>query len=169
MPKAKIIKEGLLDSWGRNNRKIPDKKCEICGLLFRPKDSKKRTCSRACGYKVRKCNPHNKGKGNGWLNKKGYREIRVNKVIVKEHRHLMELHLKRKLFKNEDVHHIDGIKHNNDLSNLQLISHSDHSIITSSNRVYKTGYKLNLTDEERKRRSEHLKNVRKQAIQKATS
>lgn len=43
-----------------------------------------------------------------------------------EHRVLMELHLGRKLVKGEIVHHIDGNKHNNDLSNLKLMTQSEH-------------------------------------------
>lgn len=46
--------------------------------------------------------------------------------LIKEHRYLMEQYLGRKLQPNESVHHIDGIKDNNDLSNLVVLVKSAH-------------------------------------------
>lgn len=43
------------------------------------------------------------------------------------HRVIMENHLGRVLNKNEVVHHKDGNKKNNDISNLQLLTNSEHS------------------------------------------
>lgn len=43
------------------------------------------------------------------------------------HRIVMEIKIGRDLLKNEDVHHIDGNKINNDPSNLMVISRSDHA------------------------------------------
>ncbi len=43
------------------------------------------------------------------------------------HRIIMEEHLGRKLTRHEIVHHIDGDGYNNDLSNLQLMSLSEHT------------------------------------------
>ena len=42
------------------------------------------------------------------------------------HRVVMEKHLGRALESNEVVHHIDGNKWNNDLSNLEVMSQADH-------------------------------------------
>lgn len=161
----------LLDSIGRRNRKHPDKTCPICGVTFRAKQSSHMTCSRTCGYKLRG-NPNisRKKPESWWINKRGYIEGRVwisetKKISVKQHRYIMEKHLGRKLSLNEDVHHIDGNKQNNSIENLEVITHSNHSILHNSKRVYKKGYKLNLTTEERERRSTHLRNIR--ATQKA--
>lgn len=43
------------------------------------------------------------------------------------HRVIMEKHIGRKLGRNEHVHHIDGNKRNNDISNLELMSASNHA------------------------------------------
>lgn len=40
---------------------------------------------------------------------------------------VMERHIGRRLDADEVVHHIDGNKHNNDLSNLQLMKRADHT------------------------------------------
>ncbi len=49
---------------------------------------------------------------------------RSNKKLL--HRKIMEEHLGRKLSSNEIVHHIDGNKLNNDISNLKIVSRSEH-------------------------------------------
>ena len=51
---------------------------------------------------------------------------RMHRVLIFQHRHVMEQHLGRKLHKNEHVHHIDMKKTNNNISNLWLCSPSDH-------------------------------------------
>ncbi len=43
------------------------------------------------------------------------------------HRRIMEEHLGRKLAQNEVVHHIDGDGFNNDISNLKLMTASEHA------------------------------------------
>lgn len=44
-----------------------------------------------------------------------------------EHRYVMENHLGRPLEKSEHIHHLDGNKQNNDLSNLMLLTSSQHN------------------------------------------
>lgn len=55
-----------------------------------------------------------------------YKSKRINGIKIEEHRHIMQLHLGRKLSFNEVVHHIDGNKRNNNLSNLEVMTRSEH-------------------------------------------
>ncbi len=67
-----------------------------------------------------------KQKGQGCLRKDGYRSLMINKKRILEHTHIMEIHLGRKLFKNENIHHKNGVRYDNRIENLELwtTSHS---------------------------------------------
>ena len=54
----------------------------------------------------------------------GYKTIYRDGKQVKEHRYLMEQKLGRKLFHHENVHHINGLKSDNRIENLELWSSS---------------------------------------------
>ena len=160
MPPKQKPSNTLCDTWGRDNRKIEDKKCNYCGKTFRPKNSKIKCCSRKCGCASRG-NYQKKGRKDGiyrYKNKKGYIVITYwegdTKINSREHRLIMEQHIGRKLNKFEDVHHINGIKDDNRLENLKIIDHSEHTKIHSTGNKYARGKKLNLSDEERNKRSE---------------
>lgn len=56
-----------------------------------------------------------------------YRGMKVSGQRIDVHRHIMEVFLGRKLTRNEIVHHKDGNPLNNDISNLELLSRSEHS------------------------------------------
>ncbi len=57
---------------------------------------------------------------------KSYKRITVNGEQVRLHRALIEAYLGRKLMPWELVHHRDGNKHNNELSNLAITIRSMH-------------------------------------------
>jgi hypothetical protein len=78
-------------------------------------------------------------------------------ISILQHRFIMEQKIGRPLSPSEDVHHINGDKTDNHISNLRLINHGEHSTLTGKNRKMKTGYKMNLSDKERLARSMKMK------------
>lgn len=62
----------------------------------------------------------NAPRGSGYINDSGYKVIYVDGIEYREHRYIMEKHLGRKLFGNENVHHLNGIKTDNRIENLEL-------------------------------------------------
>jgi len=57
----------------------------------------------------------------------GYNRLLINGKLVLEHRHIIETNLGRKLKADEIVHHINGIKSDNDISNLEIQNRANHS------------------------------------------
>jgi hypothetical protein len=63
-------------------------------------------------------------KGGRYKDMKGY--IVIHNGRVKEHREIMENHLGRELERWEEVHHINGIKDDNRISNLSVMVRGFH-------------------------------------------
>lgn len=156
MPRTTKQHDGLLDSWGRRNRKLADRPCEACGETFHPPRTRSRFCSRPCAWS--KNGGHNKKPESWWVDRRGYIVGRIwlpdgTRVEYRQHRFIMEGILGRPLLPTEDVHHVDGNRQNNDPKNLLVIDHGRHSSLTNSRRQFRKGYKLNLTPAQRRARS----------------
>lgn len=78
-------------------------------------------------------NGHYKG---GSISVAGYKFIAVDGKKVYEHRHIMEKHLKRKLGKNEHVHHINYNKLDNRIENLEVLDNVTHGRESAMRRWY---------------------------------
>ena len=85
--------------------------------------------SRWFRHKTYDINPNwpNLKKGNPSLTKLGYYRIFKDGERILQHRYIMEQFIGRKLTKNERVHHINGIKTDNRIENLELFkNNSEH-------------------------------------------
>lgn len=89
----------------------------------------------------------------------GYNKIIVNGERLDEHRYIMEQQIGRRLRKDEVVHHIDGNKKNNELSNLQLMTRKEHSSLHWN--------RSSLSEELNRQRSKKLKSRYKREYQKS--
>lgn len=63
----------------------------------------------------------------GRRNAFGYVEVWTGRKYEREHRAVIERHIGRKLLPHESVHHINGVKDDNQIENLELWSSSHPS------------------------------------------
>ncbi len=120
------------------------KVCQQCRKIFHVYPYRKNTakfCSKSCGCKFRTGEFHNAFKS-GRILRLGYVCIHINKKYIYEHRFIMEQYLKRKLSKNESVHHINGIKTDNRIKNLIVMQKRVHDSIETKKTVERKPYTI---------------------------
>lgn len=120
--------------------------CSYCGKSYKTRASRKQTksnfCSRKCQHSFfvgDKCPAYRTGKK---LSDAGYVLIlkpehprRVAGSYVYEHTLVMEKHLGRFLEKNEVIHHINGVKNDNRIENLQVVTPQEHRKIHTTVKI----------------------------------
>jgi hypothetical protein len=110
----------------KHNQVLWKVKCH-CGNIFEQTQYNVRKRVKSCGcmkYKTGEDHWAWKGGNSQWKNSDGYISCEIhsdgNVRRVLEHRLVMEQHLGRRLKKNENVHHKNGIRDDNRLENLEL-------------------------------------------------
>jgi len=126
-----VVSEGKSQKLKNGTRKYWLCKCDcgnekqvISNSLVKGK-TKSCGCLRKENSKKNKGEKHPNWKGGVRYTKDGYKKIWSEKKYVFEHRIVMENSIGRKLTKTETVHHINGVKDDNRIENLELWT-SDH-------------------------------------------
>jgi hypothetical protein len=131
--KCKIVKP--LSEYYENKRTKDQKQscCKVCSSKATRKSKMRNRCA-DCGdsidYKATRCIPcsksrehHPRWKGGRRIEpESGYVLLRLDGKTISEHRHLMEQYIGRPLIKGETVHHKNGVRDDNRMSNLELWS-----------------------------------------------
>lgn len=127
--------------WQRKNlRNKVILECSNCGEKFERRASgkigKNSFCTRKCQYEFHRGENATWYKGGRYLNDKGYVLVLnpehprpVASRYVYEHIEVVEKHLGRYLLSDENIHHINGVKDDNRLENLQIVTPQEHRAI----------------------------------------
>jgi hypothetical protein len=120
--------QDLPDSEFYRNGQHVRKKCKACYNSYRGKGSCD-DCGQPVGYRTKRCRDCDSesrfGTAEWRISDQGY----VVKLLrrkgqpareLRQHRVVMEAHIGRPLLSSEHVHHINGVRHDNRLENLEL-------------------------------------------------
>lgn len=110
---------------------IESRKCQGCGNPFDPSRKAQLFCCKSCSRKAywekRKPACERFRGGQAFITRQGYIRVYIGGEKFSEHRVVMERHLGRKLSRSEHVHHINGIKHDNRIENLEVLPAAEHA------------------------------------------
>lgn len=108
-----------------------EKNCLVCKIPFKCyRSNEHKYCSRKCRYVDCRGSKNPAFKGGTTIDKNGYvrvRGFRLNGKRRYEHQRVMEVFLGRPLRPGEEIHHINGVKTDNQLENLFLVDKRGHS------------------------------------------
>lgn len=117
-------------SWNAGTKKFRSAICEACNKQFeRPaaNTSTFRFCSQKCAYSKRSGKQHPGWKGGKFVTKAGYVRVNIGKGKSQlEHILVAEKALGRPLTTGEQVHHINGVRHDNRNQNLLICDIAYH-------------------------------------------
>lgn len=109
---------------GKFRTKKTERKCLSCEKVF--KSTRNVLCSVKCRKVWFKVHPPNKK--NGFWYENGYKVLYLKgDKSIKEHIDIMQKHIGRELRVGEQVHHINFVRDDNRLENLQLMTRGEHS------------------------------------------
>lgn len=114
-----------------SERKKRKRTCLNCGSIFFTTSEKIRLgfglfCNKKCRYTYMVGENHPTWKG-GTIDSSGYKQVYVKGKIVRDHRIVYEEHHGVSLSSNDVIHHKNGVKNDNRIENLQLMTRSEHT------------------------------------------
>ena len=140
--------------------------CATCGITFWVSNAEIRKgngkyCSKNCYGKDYRGRQSRNWRG-GRKKNNGYIEIYMPESsmadvmgYVKEHRYVMSQYLGRDLTTDELVHHIDGIKTNNNIENLEIMTKGIHSCIHHKGSIFSDTHRMRISESKKRINYQH--------------